>query len=118
MKYPYASLDITSPDCGPRTRKIGTRLHLEEWTALQEHTEGNTITKHTTYHRSRARLIILTLVLSLGLCFKTTTLLLAQEPKVTSLMSKDLKEFPGKELLMITVEHAPGGATPIHVHNA
>ncbi len=43
---------------------------------------------------------------------------MAQEPKVTSLMSKDLKEFPGKELLMITVEHAPGGATSIHIHNA
>jgi len=43
---------------------------------------------------------------------------MAQEPKVTSLMSKDLKEFPGKELLMITVEHAPGGSTPIHIHNA
>ena len=44
--------------------------------------------------------------------------LMAQEPKVASLMSKDLKEFPGKELLMITVEHAPGGSTPIHRHNA
>src|SRR5918992_1715394 len=43
---------------------------------------------------------------------------MAQEPKVTSLMSKDLKEFPGKELLMITVEHAPGGSSPIHRHNA
>jgi quercetin dioxygenase-like cupin family protein len=43
---------------------------------------------------------------------------MAQEPKVTSLMSKDLKDFPGKELLMITVEHAPGGSSPIHVHNA
>jgi hypothetical protein len=27
----------------------------------------------------------------------------AQEPKVTSLMSKDLAENPGRELLMITV---------------
>ena len=44
--------------------------------------------------------------------------LLAQEAKVTSLMSKDLKDFPGKELLMITTEHAPGGSTPIHRHNA
>jgi quercetin dioxygenase-like cupin family protein len=43
---------------------------------------------------------------------------MAQEPKVTSLMSKDLKESPGKELLMITVEHAPGGSSPIHRHNA
>jgi quercetin dioxygenase-like cupin family protein len=44
--------------------------------------------------------------------------LMAQEPKVTSLMSKDLKDFPGKELLMIITEHAPGGSTPIHRHNA
>ena len=44
--------------------------------------------------------------------------LMAQEAKVTSLMSKDLTENPGKELLMITVEHAPGGSSPIHRHNA
>jgi quercetin dioxygenase-like cupin family protein len=43
---------------------------------------------------------------------------MAQEPKVTSLMSKDLPENPGKEVLMITVEHAPGGSSPIHRHNA
>src|SRR5215218_10360439 len=42
----------------------------------------------------------------------------AQEPKVTSLMSKDLAENPSRELLMITVEHAPGGASAIHRHNA
>ena len=42
----------------------------------------------------------------------------AQEPKVTTLMSKDLPESPGKEALMITVEHAPGGASAIHKHNA
>ena len=44
--------------------------------------------------------------------------LMAQEAKVASLMSKDLPENPGKELLMITVEHAPGGSSPIHRHNA
>jgi quercetin dioxygenase-like cupin family protein len=43
---------------------------------------------------------------------------MAQESKVTSLMSKDLKENPGKEVLMITVEHAPGGSNAIHRHNA
>jgi quercetin dioxygenase-like cupin family protein len=43
---------------------------------------------------------------------------MAQEPKVTSLMSKDLTENPGKEVLMITVEHAPGGSNAIHRHNA
>ena len=44
--------------------------------------------------------------------------LMAQEAKVTSLMSKDLPENPGKEMLMITVEHAPGGSSPVHRHNA
>jgi quercetin dioxygenase-like cupin family protein len=33
-------------------------------------------------------------------------------------MSKDLPEQPGKEALMITVEHAPGGSSPVHRHNA
>src|SRR5262245_12769991 len=42
----------------------------------------------------------------------------AQEPKVTALMSKDLPENPGKEALMIIVEHAPGGSSAIHRHNA
>ena len=43
---------------------------------------------------------------------------MAQEPKVTSLMSKDLTEAAGKEVLVITVEHAPGGSSAIHRHNA
>jgi quercetin dioxygenase-like cupin family protein len=44
--------------------------------------------------------------------------LMAQQPEVTSLMSKDLTDFPGKEGLMITVEYPPGGSDPIHRHNA
>jgi quercetin dioxygenase-like cupin family protein len=43
---------------------------------------------------------------------------MAQEPTVKPLMSKDLTEIPGKEVLMITVEYAPGGTDPIHRHNA
>ena len=46
------------------------------------------------------------------------TPVLAAEPTVTSLMSKPLPDFPGKEVLMITVEYPPGGADPIHKHNA
>src|SRR5215813_11684820 len=42
----------------------------------------------------------------------------AQAAEVTPLMSKDLTGIPGKEVLMITVEKAPGGADPIHRHNA
>jgi len=74
--------------------------------------------KHVTYRRSmRAKHLVLTLLLSVSQCLISNTLM-AQEPKVTSLMSKDLTENPGKELLMITVEHAPGGSSPIHRHNA
>ena len=43
---------------------------------------------------------------------------MAEEPKVTPLMSKDVAGYPGKEALMITVEHAPGGSSSIHRHNA
>src|SRR5882762_9121753 len=58
-----------------------------------------------------------TLVALALLCLMTGTAM-AQQAKVTSLMSKDLPESPGKEMLMITVEHAPGGSDPIHRHNA
>jgi quercetin dioxygenase-like cupin family protein len=51
------------------------------------------------------------------LCLSTGTAA-AQEAKVTPLMSKDLPEFPGKEALMITVEHPPGGSNASHRHNA
>src|SRR5262249_46383782 len=46
------------------------------------------------------------------------TLMAAPQPEVTSLMSKDLPAFPGKEAVMITVEYPPGGADPVHRHNA
>ncbi|HEU4682907.1 MAG TPA: cupin domain-containing protein [Nitrospira sp.] len=37
---------------------------------------------------------------------------------VTPLITKDLPDIPGKEIMMITVEKAPAGADPIHRHNA
>jgi quercetin dioxygenase-like cupin family protein len=43
----------------------------------------------------------------------------AQEPaKVTTLMSRDLADFPGKEGTMLIVEYAPGGTDPVHRHDA
>src|SRR5258706_15526796 len=55
--------------------------------------------------------LILTLI-----CLMSGTLL-AQEAKVTELMSKDLTNV-GKEGLMITVEYPPGNTDPVHRHNA
>jgi len=64
--------------------------------------------------------------LSLVLLFLITSTLMAQQPtgsqaphaSVRPLTSKDLPEFPGKEVLMITVEYPPGSVDPIHRHNA
>jgi quercetin dioxygenase-like cupin family protein len=44
--------------------------------------------------------------------------LIAQDAKVTPLMSKNLADYPGKEGLMITVVYPPGASDPIHRHNA
>jgi quercetin dioxygenase-like cupin family protein len=52
------------------------------------------------------------------LAFLIASTLIAQEAKVTPLMSKDLAEFPGKEGVMITVVYPPGASDPIHRHNA
>ena len=64
--------------------------------------------------------------LILALLFLMPGTLMAQQPAasqapqatVTSLASKDLPEFPGKEVLMITVDYPPGSVDPIHRHNA
>jgi quercetin dioxygenase-like cupin family protein len=55
------------------------------------------------------------MLILLGLMTGTS---MAQAADVTPLMSKDLPELPGKEVLMIMVEKAPGGSDPIHRHNA
>jgi len=56
-------------------------------------------------------------VASVLLCLMTGTAV-AQDAKVVPLTSKDLAQNPGKEVLMIAVEYAPGGSDPIHRHNA
>jgi quercetin dioxygenase-like cupin family protein len=43
---------------------------------------------------------------------------MADEAKVTPLMSKDLAALSGKEITVIAVEYPPGVRDPIHRHNA
>ena len=64
----------------------------------------------------RGQSLVLTLLLSAGLCLISGTLR-AQEV-VTTLMSNDLGEFSGKEVLMYTVEFPLGLSSPVHSHNA
>jgi quercetin dioxygenase-like cupin family protein len=44
--------------------------------------------------------------------------LAAQEPKVTPVMTKELTDMPGKEILVLSVEYSPGGTDIVHRHNA
>lgn len=62
--------------------------------------------------------------------FRTFTLLLLfvtgiagaqQTPppaQVTTLMTKALADYPGKDGVVITVDYPPGGESPVHRHNA
>jgi quercetin dioxygenase-like cupin family protein len=43
---------------------------------------------------------------------------MAQQPDVVTVMSKELTDIPGKEVVMLTVEFPPGGADPVHRHDA
>jgi quercetin dioxygenase-like cupin family protein len=52
------------------------------------------------------------------LAFLMSGTLVAQEAKVTELLSKDPTNLPGEEGLMIAVEYPPGSSDPIHRHNA
>ena len=63
-------------------------------------------------------LILLSLVPATLMAQQHATSVQAPHAVVTSLTSKDLPEFPGKEGLMILVEYPPGAADPIHRHNA
>jgi quercetin dioxygenase-like cupin family protein len=42
----------------------------------------------------------------------------APPPVVKTVMTKPLPDYPGKEALMLTVEYPPGGADPVHRHDA
>src|SRR5437016_14018211 len=64
------------------------------------------------------RRIMMNKILLLVLLLLSAGAIMAQDAKVTPVMSKDLPEAPGKEGMMITVEYPPGAVDPIHRHNA
>src|SRR3954447_20452266 len=42
----------------------------------------------------------------------------ADQAVTTSIMSKELGDVPGKEVLVLMVEYPPGSVDPVHRHNA
>ena len=58
------------------------------------------------------------LVLSLMLAAGPQAHAAAPGPAVTALMNKALEDYPGKEVLMLTVDFPPGAVDPLHRHDA
>jgi len=111
------SVRIRWPAGGPPHRRLaacrtGTRTALRV-TAKYHQTHGAL----NGVNQTKGSFMTFTkLVLALACLISSN--LMAQEAKVTELLSKDLTNLPGKEGLMITVEYPPGGVDPIHRHNA
>ena len=65
-----------------------------------------------------AFLMISTLIITSNLMAQTAVTPPKAQETITELMSKDLAGFPGKEILMYTVDFPPGFSSPVHRHNA
>jgi quercetin dioxygenase-like cupin family protein len=68
------------------------------------------------YPRILAPALAATLAVALALGAQPTRA--AESAIVAPLLSKDLADVPGKEMLMITVTYPPGASDPIHRHDA
>jgi len=54
----------------------------------------------------------------LSILFLVCSPLIAQDAKVTSVLSRPLADIQGKEVQILTVEYPPGANDPVHRHNA
>jgi len=57
-------------------------------------------------------------IVSLLLLYLMTSTMMAQQAEVAQLMSRDLTDSPGKEVVMLAVTYPPGSSDPVHRHNA
>jgi quercetin dioxygenase-like cupin family protein len=57
-------------------------------------------------------------IMALLLLSLMTSTVTAQQPDVAPVMSRELTDIPGKEVLMMAVESPPGGSDPVHRHDA
>ncbi|MNS91442.1 Cupin domain protein [compost metagenome] len=58
------------------------------------------------------------LLLFAALMSATSVQAQAPAPAVTPVMAQALPDYPGKEVLVLEVEYPPGGADPVHRHDA
>lgn len=64
------------------------------------------------------RMILLLALLGAGTATAAGPAATPPAPTVTPLMTQDLPDYPGKQALMLLVEYPPGGADPVHRHDA
>ena len=57
-------------------------------------------------------------IVSLLLLYLVPGTVTAQQAEVAQLMSRDLADNPGKEVVMLAVTYPPGSSDPVHRHNA
>jgi quercetin dioxygenase-like cupin family protein len=58
------------------------------------------------------------MIVSLLLLYLVPGTVTAQQAEVAQLMSRDLADNPGKEVVMLAVTYPPGSSDPVHRHNA
>src|SRR5215467_8749155 len=68
--------------------------------------------------KNKSLMLVLLLLMPVTLVAQQPTASKAPQASVTPLSLKDLPEFAGKEVLMITVDYPPGSVDPIYRHNA
>jgi quercetin dioxygenase-like cupin family protein len=65
-----------------------------------------------------AALALLLTVVAVALMARRAAAVSAPEAKVSTVISKELPNVPGKEAQILMVEYPPGGADPVHRHDA
>lgn len=64
------------------------------------------------------RILCMLPVLALSCLTMARPAIAANDVSVKPLLTEPLPEYPGKEVEMIVVEYGPGGADPVHRHDA
>lgn len=64
------------------------------------------------------RILCMLPVLALSCLAMARPAIAANDVSVKPLLTEPLPEYPGKEVEMIVVEYGPGGADPVHRHDA
>ncbi|WP_427307610.1 cupin domain-containing protein [Cupriavidus sp. H39] len=64
------------------------------------------------------RILCILPVLALSCLAMARPAMAANDVSVKPLLTEPLPEYPGKEVEMIVVEYGPGGADPVHRHDA